>query len=133
MSSSPLGQARTLKRKRANISGTKVIQLSSDTEVQESTVKRSRTDPTMHHHPIPKKSESSNVYYEDGNIVIIAEDIAFRVHQSVLSKRCEVFSDMFVVGRPTSLDETFEDCPVVRVSDSAKDWELFLEVLYGYQ
>ncbi|KIJ22243.1 hypothetical protein M422DRAFT_277423 [Sphaerobolus stellatus SS14] len=44
---------------------------------------------------LPTKSDSK-VYHDDGNIVIVAEDIAFRVHRTFLSGRSEIFRDMFI-------------------------------------
>lgn len=129
MTSLPPPQLGTLKRKHGEAASDANSNINEISSVPESPQKRSKSNLTQTQSIL----KNSSVYYEDGNIVIIAENVAFRAHRGVLSKRCEVFRDMFVVGRPCSSDETFEDCPVVRVSDLSKDWEAFLEVLYGYR
>ncbi len=53
----------------------------------------------------------------------------FRVNRDVLAKQPSVLADMFAVPLPPK-EPMIEGCPIVRVSDAAKDWELLLDVLY---
>ena len=64
--------------------------------------------------------KESDVWFSDGSIVIAAADnVAFRVHKSILSRRSEIFSDLFsLLNADEATSETTEACPVVRVSDS---------------
>jgi hypothetical protein len=48
----------------------------------------------------------------------------------MLAEHSSVFADMFSMPLPPD-EPTVEGCPIVCVSDAAKDWELFLEVLYN--
>lgn len=71
----------------------------------------------------------SHMWFEDGNIVLIAEDIAFKLHRGVLARQSPIFEDMFSVPQPTVQDH-FDDCPAVHLHDQASDLEIFIEVLY---
>jgi len=65
---------------------------------------------------------------EDGNTVLQAEKILFKVHRSVLKAHSPVFEDMFHF--PPNADE-IEGCPVVQMMhDRAEDVEAMLRVLY---
>jgi hypothetical protein len=64
-----------------------------------------------------------------GDIILQAESTQFRINRDVLAKQSSVFRDMFSVPQPPN-EPTIEGCPIVHVSDTAKDWELLLEVLY---
>ena len=66
------------------------------------------------------------LYYEDGNIVLVAEGVAFRVYSGLLAAQSTVFADMFVAAHPSG---TCDQCPMVKLSDSAHDLEHLLNVL----
>ncbi|TCD63692.1 hypothetical protein EIP91_005097 [Steccherinum ochraceum] len=85
--------------------------------------KGSREDTTAGY----KRSE--NFWLRDGNVILVAEKTAFRVHQSVLERKSVVFQDMFGVPQPEEA-ETLEECPLVHVSDTAEDITHMLSVLY---
>ena len=78
--------------------------------------------------------QSQMVWFEDGNIVLVAEGLAFKVHLGLLARQCSVFKDMFgVVEQPDNAERMF-DAPVVRLHDSQQNLEAFLQVLYdGFQ
>lgn len=88
-----------------------------------SSAKRQRTEDV---HPTPTRSK---IWMPYGDIILQAESTQFRVNRDVLAKQSSVFSDMFSVPQPPN-EPTVEGCPVVHVSDTAKDWEMLLEVLY---
>jgi hypothetical protein len=64
-----------------------------------------------------------------GDVILQAESTQFRVNRDVLAEQSSVFTDMFSVLQPAN-EPTVEGCPIVHVSDTAKDWELLLTVLY---
>ncbi|TCD68730.1 hypothetical protein EIP91_010014, partial [Steccherinum ochraceum] len=66
------------------------------------------------------KYERGDLWLDDGNIVLVAEGTAFRVHQSILSRNSEVFRDMFTLPQPEGT-ETCHGCPVVHLQDSKKE------------
>ncbi|KAI1795345.1 hypothetical protein LXA43DRAFT_992385 [Ganoderma leucocontextum] len=67
-------------------------------------------------------------WLEDGNLILLAGTTALRVYRGLLVKKSAVFADMFAAG---SLDasETFDGCPVVRLSDHPEDLRDFLQYL----
>ena len=75
--------------------------------------------------------KDSEVWLSDGSIVIAAaDDVAFRVHKSILSRRSEVYNDLFSLpNADAAMAETMDGCPVVRVSDSSVDIRHLLLVL----
>ncbi|TBU39732.1 hypothetical protein BD309DRAFT_969065 [Dichomitus squalens] len=76
--------------------------------------------------PTPKRDEE--YWLEDGNIVLIAGETAFRVYRGLLSRQSGVFRDMFAAADP-DVDATVEGCPVVHLSDSPEDLRALLQTL----
>ncbi|TCD63691.1 hypothetical protein EIP91_005096 [Steccherinum ochraceum] len=75
--------------------------------------------------------QSDAFWLRDGNIILVAEKVAFRVHQSVLERKSEVFRDMLGLPQPENADsESLEECALVHVSDAAEDIRHLLSVLY---
>lgn len=80
----------------------------------------------------PEPTRHTNLWFEDGNIVLVAQHTAFRVHRTVLAMHSNVFRDMFLIPQPATVDESIDGCPVVRmVEDSAEEVEIVLRILYG--
>ena len=79
---------------------------------------------------------SEDAWYDDGNIVFVAQQTAFRVHKSIFARYSEFFRDTFSLPQPadpgsTQAAESIDGCPVVRVHESAGDIELLLRTMYG--
>jgi len=73
----------------------------------------------------------SEYWLDDGNIVLQAENVQFRVHRSVLARQSGVFKDMFGMPQPLQSEEpTVDGCPVVCLSDAADDVEAVLAIFY---
>ena len=86
----------------------------------------------------PAPTRSTSIWFEDGNVVIKAENLMFRVHKSVLALHSSVLADAFLIvpPEPGSASDSLEDsCPVVEMSgDSGKEWEELLSLIYhGYR
>ncbi|KAL4244374.1 hypothetical protein ABKN59_010543 [Abortiporus biennis] len=75
---------------------------------------------------LPQRCEE--LWFEDGSVVIQAENTLFRVHSGVLAAQSEVFRDMFSLPPPADA-ETYDGCAFVRVSDSAEDMKHLLMVM----
>ncbi|KZP23445.1 hypothetical protein FIBSPDRAFT_930520 [Athelia psychrophila] len=72
----------------------------------------------------------SEVWFEDGNVVLQAERKQFKIHRGTLARASSVFRDMFTLPQPPiSQEETVEGCIVVQLSDSAADLEIVLQAL----
>lgn len=65
--------------------------------------------------------ECSDLWFHDGNIIILAGGFGFRVHRGQLRRHSEVFADM--LGLPISDDR-------VRLHDAPSDVYHFLKALY---
>ncbi|KAJ7108756.1 hypothetical protein C8R44DRAFT_714111 [Mycena epipterygia] len=92
--------------------------------------KRKRMEPDPPENDPNAAPVRSKIWMPYGDIILQAESTLFRVNRDVLAKHSSVFSDMFSVPQPSN-QPMVEGCPVVHVSDTAKDWELLLEVLYN--
>ncbi|KAJ6599459.1 hypothetical protein B0H10DRAFT_722708 [Mycena sp. CBHHK59/15] len=71
----------------------------------------------------------SDLWFCDGNIVIIAGSVAFKVHRGQLRRHSEVFDDLFNIPQPKDQD-LFDGCPWVEVYDCPSDVLYFLKALY---
>ena len=65
-----------------------------------------------------------DLWLEDGSVVLVARNIAFKVYMGLLSAHSPVFSNMFASA--THTDETYDGSPVVRVTDSPEDLKWLL-------
>jgi len=80
---------------------------------------------------LPQKHEA--LWFEDGNIVLIAEDTAFRVYRRILSSHSPVFRERLASLKHKSesdLRSQMEGCPVLHVDDRADDFALFLKIIF---
>ena len=75
--------------------------------------------------------QSTSYWFDDGGVIIQAENTQYRVHQSLLSRHSTIFNDMFSLPQP-AMDPgpTSEGCPVIFLSDKATDLEHVLSVIY---
>ncbi len=64
----------------------------------------------------------------DGNIVLIAGEVAFKVYKGLLAEQSPVFSDVFL-SASLEVSQLFERVPVVHLSDSPEDLRHFLRAL----
>ncbi|KAM5544049.1 hypothetical protein V8D89_002235 [Ganoderma adspersum] len=73
------------------------------------------------------------LWFESGDVVILAGYVAFRVHKDVLSDSSTVLADMLssLAVSEESDREELEGCPVVRLEDSVHDVKHLLRVLYN--
>jgi hypothetical protein len=88
--------------------------------------KRQRSDPDVEPDVQPQRS---NVWLEDGNIVLEAQSVQFRVHKSVLASNSPIFRNMLQIPVPAS-QATLDNMPIVELHDSSTDVELMLKALY---
>lgn len=81
---------------------------------------------------------SQDVWYDDGNVVIQAGDVVFRVFRGILASNSPVFSDMFSVPQPTNAGapgpDMFDSCPLIQIHDTPEDTSHFLKAIHdaGY-
>ncbi|KAI0720087.1 hypothetical protein C8T65DRAFT_693031 [Cerioporus squamosus] len=94
--------------------------------------KRPRTDQITRGGSEPQQDAS--FWSEDGNVVVVAQQTAFRVRRGVLrvSRHSETFSGLFALPRPIdgTSEEMIDGCPANRVTDSSHDFKHLLHALY---
>jgi BTB/POZ domain len=75
------------------------------------------------------------VWYDDGNIILQADTMQFRVHKSILSQHSTVLRDMFKAPQPLPTPEnTLDRCRIFKMEgDSDYHWENLLQLLYDGQ
>ncbi|KAJ7915877.1 hypothetical protein B0H13DRAFT_1609994 [Mycena leptocephala] len=71
----------------------------------------------------------SELWFSDGNVVIIASSVAFKVHRGQLRRHSEIFDDLFSIPQPKDQD-LYDGCPWVEVYDCPSDVLYFLKALY---
>jgi hypothetical protein len=71
------------------------------------------------------------LWFEDGNIVLRAEHTIFRLYKGFLASHSSIFHDMLALPQPADGSaETYENCEVVYMNDSAYEMTEFLKALY---
>ncbi|TFK32844.1 hypothetical protein BDQ12DRAFT_658652 [Crucibulum laeve] len=79
----------------------------------------------------PAVHDDTDLYFEDGNIILQAEQTRFRLHKSIITARCPVFRDMLSFPQPAQ-NELIDGCVVVKLPDTANDAGLFFRAIYDY-
>ncbi|KAJ7585661.1 hypothetical protein C8J56DRAFT_828781 [Mycena floridula] len=74
-------------------------------------------------------SPASSFYFPTGNLVLIADSTAFKVHGALLAQNSELFNDVLASPRPDD-QEIFDSCPCIELEESESDFKFFLSVLY---
>nr|VWP01111.1 Uncharacterized protein [Ganoderma boninense] len=78
--------------------------------------------------PSPNLKRHPEIWYDNGNLVLVARETAFRIYRGLITGQSTVFSDLFI-SSTSCAEETFEGCPVIHVSDSPQDLAHLLRVL----
>ena len=73
----------------------------------------------------------SDIWFADGNIVLVARGIAFKVHRGELQRHSEVFRDLFSMPQPQGEEQALiDDCEWVELYDAPSDVLHLLSALY---
>lgn len=67
-------------------------------------------------------------WLEDGNLILVAGNIGFRVYRGLLATQSEVFRNMVSAAEPAGCDNV-DGCPVVSLSDSPENVRHLLGVI----
>lgn len=78
------------------------------------------------------KTRVSGLYFDDGSLIIKAEDKEFKVYRSWLADKCSVFRDMTAFPQPPSLLPAGA-CMEVVLHDKAEEMESFLRAIYDHE
>lgn len=70
------------------------------------------------------------LWFDDGNLILKAQNTLFRIYGGFLAARSSVFYDMLSFPPPKEGNATLEGCPVVFVYDSPDDLTHFLRAIF---
>lgn len=74
-------------------------------------------------------TKAEGLWFEDGNLILQAEQTLFRIYRGLLCARSSVFGDMFAFPPPAEGNTMFDGCPIVQTYDSAQDMSFFLRAV----
>ena len=105
--------------------------------MSERPTKKRKTEQSMDVTVNKKRAIELGLWFDDGNIVIIAQYTPFKVHRGFLIQRSEVFRDMCSLPEVPESSETQVDMmdgvPIVDMSDHWEDVSDLLSALYYSQ
>ncbi|GJE99526.1 hypothetical protein PsYK624_157920 [Phanerochaete sordida] len=71
------------------------------------------------------------LWLRDGNVILVAETLAFKVHASVLERHSVVFGELLAEEDPArGHTETHDNCRVLRTSDWGPELAQLLHIMY---
>lgn len=75
---------------------------------------------------------TTDFWFSDGNMVLLAGNVAFKVHRGQLVRHSDIFHDMFSMPQPEGEDGQglLDGCPWVELHDDASDVLHLLRALY---
>ncbi|KAI5896302.1 uncharacterized protein SCHCODRAFT_02614512 [Schizophyllum commune H4-8] len=78
-----------------------------------------------------KPPTRSKIWFEDGNIVLQAENVQFKFYKGLLSTYSPFFMDVFAVPQPVPISDAdmVEGCQVMKLPDTAADAEYMLSYI----
>ncbi|TCD60632.1 hypothetical protein EIP91_009749 [Steccherinum ochraceum] len=76
------------------------------------------------------KFEHGDIWYDDGNVILVAGAVGFKVYRGVLYRLSEVFREIFDQRESTREQHTFDGCPAIVLLDTAQDLLCLLSTLY---
>ncbi|KAI1785131.1 hypothetical protein LXA43DRAFT_1100633 [Ganoderma leucocontextum] len=100
--------------------------------------RRAASDPHWRHHPCtpaPDFGPPHNLehdpefWFEDGSVVLITQNISFRVYKRLLAEHSPFFRDLFRIPQPIPAQK-IEGCPLVVLSNYACQFRHFLHALF---
>ncbi|RDX41004.1 hypothetical protein OH76DRAFT_1459321 [Lentinus brumalis] len=79
-------------------------------------------------HPNLQHFRTTDFWFADGNIILLVQDVAFKVHRGQLVRHSDIFHDMFSLPQPVA--DMVDGCPWVQLHDDPGDVLHLLRALY---
>ncbi|RPD58813.1 hypothetical protein L226DRAFT_471169 [Lentinus tigrinus ALCF2SS1-7] len=79
-------------------------------------------------HPNLQHFRTTDFWFADGNIILLVQDVAFKVHRGQLVRHSDIFHDMFSLPQPVG--DMIDGCPWVQLHDDPGDVLHLLRALY---
>ena len=76
--------------------------------------------------PVVIRTQDEEFWFSDGNVILLARDVKFRIYSGLLANRSPVFQDMFSLPQPAASSDS--PCPTVEMTDSPEDLRHILRV-----
>ncbi|EKM55151.1 uncharacterized protein PHACADRAFT_255576 [Phanerochaete carnosa HHB-10118-sp] len=74
-----------------------------------------------------------DLWFEDGTIILQAENILFRVYTGILTRHSPFFKNLFTLPQPEDAEQ-HDGCPLVKLAgDNAQDAHDFLLALHDIE
>ncbi|KAJ6631590.1 hypothetical protein B0H10DRAFT_1772398 [Mycena sp. CBHHK59/15] len=86
--------------------------------------------PAKHQHTENTSITCSEIWCNDGSVILQAHFTQFHIHWSVLSLHSSFFREMQSLPQPPD-QPSVEGCPIIKLSDSEADLTHLLEALYN--
>ena len=76
-----------------------------------------------------------DLWFDDGSVVLQAEQTIFKVYRGPLQQHSPFFSDLFTLPQQErDGSEKYEGCPLVLMAgDTAQDATVFLKAIFNFQ
>ncbi|KAI5119753.1 hypothetical protein M0805_004085 [Coniferiporia weirii] len=74
-------------------------------------------------------TKQADFWFKDGNVILLAGNVAFKVHRGVLERHSDVFEDLLSIPQPPG-EVTFEECHIIELHDQPTDLWYLLKALY---
>ena len=81
-----------------------------------------------------RTEQDPEFWFKDGNILLVAGGVEFKVYRGVLVDRSPVFRDMFALPQldtDTKSESSIDGCPVIRLSDCPAEVTVFFKAIFN--
>ena len=76
------------------------------------------------------EKRSEQVWFDDGTLLLRAEDTLFCVYKGIIMMHSTIFHDMSSLTQPEGVQEYLNGLPVISLQESAGDTGIFLSALH---
>lgn len=74
-------------------------------------------------------ARSQEIWFDNGDLILHADDALFRVHSSILSKHSLTLDGIIRTANKIE-EDMYEGCPVIRMQDTGLDLSALLRAMY---
>ena len=104
--------------------------------MEEPSRKRTRIDEDDAHpltalDKVQAATRDSEYWFEDGNLILLAQGVSFRIYKGLLAEHSSFFHSMFQVAQATpAMEELVDGCPFLELYDSPNDLRELFRLIY---
>ena len=80
--------------------------------------------------------QANGLWFEDGNIVLQAQNSVYKVYRGILIRESTLFESMFSLPQPDSPNpgpDAYDGCQLVEMHDDPSELEHFLNCLFDFE